>query len=221
MIPSIIINVILLIAIVYLVFVHIGAIKDEDKNFIPDSLEDKVKGIKQDISEIKSRLGEEIGDVKDAVKEVGDQLGDIPDALKTKRTSGLENIPLDDEIPDNLPVAFKSSRLERPSIRTKCYFPISRFAFSPASILKVSMTSANLLCLTSSGTESSNFLEACVLSLSEYANVNACSYLTIFKREIVSRCSCSVSSQNPEIKSELKNTSSCPIMSCAFSIKFK
>ena len=44
MIPSIIINVILLIAIVYLVFVHIGAIKDEDKNFIPDSLEDKVKG---------------------------------------------------------------------------------------------------------------------------------------------------------------------------------
>lgn len=28
--------------------------------------------------------------------------------MKTKRTSGLENIPLDDEIPDNLPVAFKS-----------------------------------------------------------------------------------------------------------------
>jgi hypothetical protein len=28
--------------------------------------------------------------------------------LKTKRTSGLENIPLDDEIPDNFPVAFKS-----------------------------------------------------------------------------------------------------------------
>lgn len=92
MIPSIIINVILLIAIVYLVFVHIGAIKDEDKNFIPDSLEDKVKGIKQDISEIKSRLGEEIGDVKDAVKEVGDQLGDIPGALKTKRKGRKKNV---------------------------------------------------------------------------------------------------------------------------------
>jgi hypothetical protein len=92
MIPSIIINVILLIAIVYLVFVHIGTIKDEDKNFIPDSLEDKVKGIKQDISEIKSRLGEEIGDVKDAVKEVGDQLGDIPDALKTKRKGRKKNV---------------------------------------------------------------------------------------------------------------------------------
>ena len=92
MIPSIIINVILLIAIVYLVFVHIGAIEDEDKNFIPDSLEDKVKGIKQDISEIKSRLGEEVGDVKDAVKEVGDQLGDIPDALKTKRKGRKKNV---------------------------------------------------------------------------------------------------------------------------------
>ena len=92
MIPSIIINVILLIAIVYLVFVHIGSIKDEDKNFIPDSLEDKVKGIKQDISEIKSRLGEEIGDVKDAFKEVGDQLGDIPDALKTKRKGRKKNV---------------------------------------------------------------------------------------------------------------------------------
>lgn len=92
MIPSIIINVVLLIAIVYLVFVHIGTIKDEDKNFIPDSLEDKVKGIKQDISEIKSRLGEEIGDVKDAVKEVGDQLGDIPDALKTKRKGRKKNV---------------------------------------------------------------------------------------------------------------------------------
>ena len=92
MIPSIIINVVQLIAIVYLVFVHIGTIKDEDKNFIPDSLEDKVKGIKQDISEIKSRLGEEIGDVKDAVKEVGDQLGDIPDALKTKRKGRKKNV---------------------------------------------------------------------------------------------------------------------------------
>lgn len=91
MIASIIINFVLLLALVYMIFVHIGFFKDEDKNFIPDSLEAKVKDLKEDISEIKSRVGEELDDVKDAVKEVGNQLDDIPAAMKTKRKGRKKN----------------------------------------------------------------------------------------------------------------------------------
>ena len=82
---SIILNVVLILALAYMIFVHTGLIKDEDKNFIPDSIESKVKKMKADLAEMKSRLSEEIEDVTEAVKEVGDQLGDIPDALTTKR----------------------------------------------------------------------------------------------------------------------------------------
>jgi len=82
---SIILNIILLLSLIYVIFVHIGSVKDENKNFIPDSVEDKVKKIKNDISEIKARLSEELSDVKEAVKEVGNQMDDIPDAFKTKR----------------------------------------------------------------------------------------------------------------------------------------
>ena len=91
MTTSIIINFVLIIALVYVIFVHIGFVKDEDKNFIPDSFDNKIKNLKKDISEIKTRVGEEIDDVKDAVKEVGNQLDDIPDALKTKRKGRKKN----------------------------------------------------------------------------------------------------------------------------------
>ena len=118
-----------------------------------------------------------------------------------------------------LPVAFVSSRLLTPSTKTKCVFPISPFAFSLATSRNVSMTSANRLCLVSSGTSSVNFFEAAVFSRKEYAKVNACSYCTCFKREIVSSYSSSVSPQKPEMKSELNATSG--IIAFALSIKFK
>lgn len=82
---SIILNVVLILALVYMIFVHTGLIKDEDKNFIPDSIEDKVKTMRADLAEMKARLGEELEDVAEAVKEVGNQIDDIPDALSTKR----------------------------------------------------------------------------------------------------------------------------------------
>mmetsp|Transcript_8816 Transcript_8816/g.28386 ORF Transcript_8816/g.28386 Transcript_8816/m.28386 type:complete len:201 (+) Transcript_8816:188-790(+) len=117
-----------------------------------------------------------------------------------------------------LPVAFASSRLLVPSTKTKCVFPISPFAFSLAASRNVSMTSANRLCFTSSGTSSVNFFDAAVFSRKEYANVNACSYCTRFKSEMVSLCSSSVSPQKPEIKSELNATSG--MIAFALSIKF-
>lgn len=82
---SIILNIILLLSLIYVIFVHIGSVKDENKNFIPDIIEQKVAGLKEDVIEIKTRLGEELSDVKEAVKEVGNQIDDIPDAFKTKR----------------------------------------------------------------------------------------------------------------------------------------
>ena len=88
---SIILNVILLGALIYMIFVHVGFVKDEDKNFIPDSIEDKFAQLKKDVVEIKSRLGEELSDVGDAVKEVGNQIDDIPGAFKTKRKGRKPN----------------------------------------------------------------------------------------------------------------------------------
>lgn len=82
---SIILNVVLILVVAYMVFVHTGLIKDEDKNFIPDSIESKVKKMKADLAEMKARLGEELEDVAEAVKEVGNQIDDIPEALSTKR----------------------------------------------------------------------------------------------------------------------------------------
>lgn len=82
---SIILNIILIISMVYLVFVHLGSVKDENKNFIPDNIEKKFAQLKEDVSEIKERLGEELSDVGGAIKEVGNQIDDIPSAFKTKR----------------------------------------------------------------------------------------------------------------------------------------
>jgi len=85
---SIILNVVLILALVYVIFVHVGFVKDEDKNFIADSVEKKFADIKEDVGEFKSRVGEELGDVVDAVKEVGNQIGDLPGAVTGKNRAG-------------------------------------------------------------------------------------------------------------------------------------
>jgi hypothetical protein len=85
---SIILNVVLILALVYVIFLHTGFIKDEDKNFIADSVEKKFADIKEDVGEFKSRVGEELGDVVDAVKEVGNQIGDLPGAVTGKNRAG-------------------------------------------------------------------------------------------------------------------------------------
>jgi len=85
---SIILNFVLLLALVYVIFLHLGFIKDEDKDFIADKLEKKVADIKEDVGEFKSRVGEELGDVVDAVKEVGNQIGDLPGAVTGRQRAG-------------------------------------------------------------------------------------------------------------------------------------
>ena len=85
---SIILNFVLILALVYMIFVHTGLIKDEDKNFLPDTLEDKAKKMKADIKRMKTRLADELDDVGEAIKEVGDQLDDIPKAISGKKRAG-------------------------------------------------------------------------------------------------------------------------------------
>lgn len=88
---SVILNVILLVGLIYMIFIHIGVIKDKDKDFIPDSVEDKFTQLKEDITEIKGRLSEELSDIGKAVKEVGNQIGDVPGVFKTKRKGRKPN----------------------------------------------------------------------------------------------------------------------------------
>lgn len=85
---SIILNVVLLLSLLYVIFIHTDIIKDEDKNFLPDTLEDKAKKMKADLKEMKTRLADEIDDVGEAIKEVGDQLDDIPKAISGKKRAG-------------------------------------------------------------------------------------------------------------------------------------
>lgn len=85
---SIILNVVLSLSLLYVIFIHSDIIKDEDKNFLPDTLEDKAKKMKADLKEMKTRLADEIDDVGEAIKEVGDQLDDIPKAISGKKRAG-------------------------------------------------------------------------------------------------------------------------------------
>ena len=55
-----------------------GLAKDEDKDGIPDKVEDTAKEVKRRAKRVK----EELKDVKDAVKDVVDQAGDVAEAVK-------------------------------------------------------------------------------------------------------------------------------------------
>ena len=81
--------VILLIAVVIGAAVWIGTkffglTKDEDKDGIPDSVEDAAKEVKRRARRVK----EEVVDVVDAAKDVVDQAGDVADAIKGKPRKG-------------------------------------------------------------------------------------------------------------------------------------
>jgi len=67
---------------------HLNKIKDEDKDFIPDAVEDKAKQIKDGAKHRAKRVKEELSDVGSAIKEVGNQIGDLPDAVKGKKRKG-------------------------------------------------------------------------------------------------------------------------------------
>ena len=69
-------------------FMHLGKIKDADKNFIPDVIEDKAAKVKEQTMHRLGRIKEELADVGAAIKEVGNQIGDLPDAAKGKTRKG-------------------------------------------------------------------------------------------------------------------------------------
>ena len=72
-----------------------GLAKDEDKDGIPDVVEDKVEDAKEAVQkttkEVKRRarrVKEELKDVADAASDVVEQAGDIADAVKGKPRKG-------------------------------------------------------------------------------------------------------------------------------------
>lgn len=72
-----------------------GKIKDDDHDFIPDVVEDKVADVKETVSKTKkeiknrvSRVKEEFADVADAAKNFGSQSADVIDAIKGGNRKG-------------------------------------------------------------------------------------------------------------------------------------
>jgi hypothetical protein len=77
-----------ILANIILGFMHLNKIKDANKNFIPDTVEDKAIKVKEQTMHRLGRIKEELADVGAAIKEVGNQIGDLPDAAKGKTRKG-------------------------------------------------------------------------------------------------------------------------------------
>jgi predicted transcriptional regulator YheO len=74
--------------IIYLVNLHNGGIKDIDKDFIPDSVEEKTKQIKEEIAQRHANVKLEIEDVTKAIGDAIDGLDDIPKAAAGAKRKG-------------------------------------------------------------------------------------------------------------------------------------
>ena len=75
-----------------------GWLTDNDNDWIPDVIEDKVSSVKAEIEDLKydlretqDRLQKELQDVGKAIKEVGNQLGDVPKAFSGKKRPGRKS----------------------------------------------------------------------------------------------------------------------------------
>ena len=91
----IILVVLALIASVYVYLIKKGKIKDDDHDYIPDVVEDKVSEIKGTVNnatkEVKrrtKRIKEELDDVASAARNLTNQTGDIIDAVKGTSRKG-------------------------------------------------------------------------------------------------------------------------------------
>jgi beta-lactam-binding protein with PASTA domain len=74
--------------IIYLVNLHNENIKDVDKDFIPDRVEDKAKQIKEEIAQRHANVKLEIEDVTKAIGDAIDGLDDIPKAAAGAKRKG-------------------------------------------------------------------------------------------------------------------------------------
>ena len=74
--------------IIYLANLHNGGIKDIDKDFIPDSVEEKTKQIKEEIAQRHANVKLEIEDVTKAIGDAIDGLDDIPKAAAGAKRKG-------------------------------------------------------------------------------------------------------------------------------------
>lgn len=82
-------------AAVVVILIKKGKIKDEDGNFIPDVIEDKVSDIKEKVQkttqEVKrrtKRVKEELNDIKVAAKNLAHQTVDVLEAVKGQPRKG-------------------------------------------------------------------------------------------------------------------------------------
>ena len=66
----------------YLVMLYTGRVKDEDKNFIPDSVDEKIEDAKELIDDIK----ETVDEVADEIADVIDEAKDVVSVIKGKVT---------------------------------------------------------------------------------------------------------------------------------------
>lgn len=74
--------------IIYLANLHNGGIKDIDKDFIPDSVEEKTKQIKEEIAQRHANVKLELEDVTKAIGDAIDGLEDIPKAAAGAKRKG-------------------------------------------------------------------------------------------------------------------------------------
>mgnify|MGYP003646043260 FL=1 len=66
---------------IYVIFLYKGKIKDTDKDFIPDVIEESITDVNKRISRVK----DEMKDVKKAAKDLVDQIGDVPKAAGKRK----------------------------------------------------------------------------------------------------------------------------------------
>jgi len=76
-----------LAALVTMILIKKGKIKDSDGDLIPDAVEDTVKEVKHRAKRVK----EELNDVKEAAKDVVEQVGDVAEAVKGKPRKGRKS----------------------------------------------------------------------------------------------------------------------------------
>ena len=76
---------------VYYFLIKTGKIKDEDGDFIPDTIEDKVEDIKEDVEEVIVKAKTRVKKVKAEVKDVVEEVKDVVSAIKGKPTKSKLN----------------------------------------------------------------------------------------------------------------------------------